>query len=267
MLKERIAFIGAGNMAEAIVGGILESELVVEDNVIAFDIKRERLNYFERKFGIKTMVSSKDAVKCADVIVISVKPQNVKEVLREIRDVLKDKIVISIAAGITTEAIEKEIGAVPVVRVMPNTPALVRMGMSVVSKGKFADAKAVGIALKIFQSVGKAIEMEERFLDIVTALSGSGPGYIFYMMEAMIEAGVKYGLPRNVAKTLVFQTVSGSAELALSAGKEPEELRKAVCSPGGTTFAILKVLEENSFSETLIKSVDAGYNRAKEISK
>lgn len=265
-MKERIAFIGAGNMAEAIVGGMLESGLVVKDNVIAFDIREERLDYFERKFGIRTAVDNKDAVRNADVVILSVKPQNIKEVLKEIRDVLKDKMVVSIAAGITTGAIEKEIGEIPVIRVMPNTPALIKKGMSVISRGKFADIEAVKAALKIFQSVGKAIEIEEKFLDIATALSGSGPGYIFYIMEAMIEAGIKHGLPRDAAKTLVFQTMSGSAELALNTGKEPEELRKAVCSPGGTTLAILKVLEERSFFETLIASVDAGCDRAGELS-
>lgn len=267
MLKEKIAFIGAGNMAEAIIGGVLGSGLTEKNNIIANDIKKERLDYLGNKFGIKTAIDTKNSVLKANIIVLSVKPQNIKEVLKGIKDVLKGKMVISIAAGITTETIEKETGAIPVIRVMPNTPALVRKGMAAISKGKYASYMEEEIALKIFQSVGEAVKVEEKYMDIVTAISGSGPGYIFYVMEAMIEAGIRHGLPRDTAKTLVFQTMSGSAELAIKSGKEPEELRRSVCSPGGTTLAILKVLEDNNFFETMIKSIDAGSKRSKELSR
>lgn len=267
MLKETIAFIGAGNMAEAIIGGVLGSGLTEKNNIIANDIKKERLDYLLNKYGIKTETDPENAVKKANIIVLSVKPQNIKEVLKEIKDVLKGKMVISIAAGITTETIEKEIGEIPVIRVMPNTPALIKKGMAAISKGRYASYMEEEIALSIFRSVGKAVTIDEKYLDIVTAISGSGPGYIFYIMEAMIEAGVRQGLPRDTAKTLVLQTISGSAELALNSGKEPEELRKSVCSPGGTTLAGLKVMEERSLHEILISAVESACKRSKELSR
>ncbi|MEW6087476.1 MAG: pyrroline-5-carboxylate reductase [bacterium] len=266
MLKKRIVFIGAGNMAEALIKGVLDAKLFRKGNITATDVKNERLDYIKKKLKIKVETNNKPAVNKGDIIVLAVKPQNINEVLEGIKHNVKDKLVISIAAGIKTERIENTVGKAAVIRVMPNTPALVKKGMSAIARGKFAKLKDENIADTIFQAVGKVVKVKENLMDAITAVSGSGPAYVFYMMESLIEAGKKSGLSQQVAEILVFQTVLGAAELVLKTGKTPEELRKAVSSPGGTTLAGLAVLEKKGFKHALISAVGSACQRSKELS-
>jgi len=266
--EKRIAFIGCGNMGEALISGSLASGLISKDKVLVTDIRPERLEYIKEKEGISAVENNKEAVKKSDVIVLAVKPQVMGKVLSEIKDVVTgDKVIISIAAGITTGFIEEALGReVPVVRVMPNTPALVKTGVSGISPGKYAGEKEEAIAEHMMRGVGIVVKVPEEMLDTVTALSGSGPAYIFYIIESLIEAGMEMGLSEDDAKKLVGQTVLGAARMVMETGESPQVLRAKVTSPGGTTESALKYLERKGFQEILIAAVKEAAKRSKELS-
>ncbi|MDH4202293.1 MAG: pyrroline-5-carboxylate reductase [Phycisphaerae bacterium] len=266
-----IGFIGGGNMAQALLEGVLKASLFKAKNVWVSDVRNERLDELKRLYGIQVTTDNSELTRHADVIVLSVKPQVMGNVLEGIAGTVKqDALVISIAAGITTEAIKAKLGPVQIVRVMPNTPALVGAGAGGLYNAS-ASKDGLEIALDICSSVGKAIVVEdESLIDAVTAVSGSGPAYFFLLMEEMIKAGGQLGLTQETAKTLVLQTAKGAALLAESAqqrGEDPAMLRQKVTSPGGTTEAALKVMNENKLGETILKAITAARNRGEELSK
>jgi len=265
-----IGFIGSGNMAEALIKGIIAADVYQPDDIIIADVRGERLEELAGEYKVRTAQNNIDLVGKADVVVLSVKPQNMNDVLGQVKGSLKeDAIVISIAAGITTVKISAALGEVPIIRVMPNTPALVGEGASALF-AKNAGTEAMALAMKIFGAVGKAVVVDsEELIDAVTAVSGSGPAYFFLLMEEMIKAGEKLGLDEATAKELVLQTAKGAALLAEQAderGETAAELRRKVTSPGGTTEAALKVFAEKDFSELVTMALTAARDRSKELS-
>jgi len=236
-----IGFVGSGNMAEALIKGITAAKVCKPENVLISDVRAERLKMLSEKYSVTAVESNSELAAKVDVLVLSVKPQNMTEALQTIKDAVKpDVLIISIAAGIKVAKIADALGDIAIVRVMPNTPALIGEGASAL----FANDKAKPMldeAMSIFSSVGKAVVVEnEDLIDAVTAVSGSGPAYYFLLMEEMIKAAVELGLPEDVAKDLVLQTAKGAGLLAVEAdksGETPAELRRKVTSPGGTTEA------------------------------
>jgi pyrroline-5-carboxylate reductase len=261
-----IGFIGAGNMAEALIKGIITARLYKPANIFISDVRPQRLKQLTKKYKVKPTRNNSELVRKADIVVLSVKPQNMADALASIKGVVNNKkLVISIAAGVKTSRIAKLLGSIAIVRTMPNTPALVGEGVSAL----FANAKAkpkLGKAKSIFSAVGKTIVVnDEDLIDAVTAVSGSGPAYYFLLMEEMIKAAVKLGLPKDAAKDLVLQTAKGAALLA-GQGENPSELRQKVTSRGGTTEAALKVLAEGKFGSLIKAAIKKARNRSRELS-
>lgn len=267
---DTIGFIGGGNMAEALIKGIINANVYKPENIFASDIRPERLSFLAKEYGVQTLDENLTLAAKVDILLLCVKPQNMTEALQSIKDAIKEEtLVISIAAGIKTANIAAELGDRPIVRVMPNTPALIGEGASAL----FANDKAMPMlekAKRIFSAVGKAVTVDqEDLIDAVTAVSGSGPAYYFLLMEEMIKAAVELGLPEPVAKDLVLQTAKGAGLLAVQAdktGEAPAELRKKVTSPGGTTEAALKVLAEGKFGPLVEAAIKRARDRSKELS-
>ena len=267
---DTIGFVGSGNMAEAMINGVLKANVYRPGKVFVSDIRPERLGYLREHYGVRTAEDNAELASKTDILVLSVKPQNMSEALQSVKDVIKpDALVISIAAGIKTTNIAAVLGDIAIVRVMPNMPAWVDEGASVL----FANEKAktrVEIARLIFLSVGEAIVIEdEGLLDAVTALSGTGPAYFFLLMDEMIRTGIELGLPEDVARDLVLQTGKGAtllAEKTAGEGESPAQLVKRVATPGGTTEAALKVFAANNFSRLITDALTAACNRSEELS-
>ncbi|MCX7010234.1 MAG: pyrroline-5-carboxylate reductase, partial [Kiritimatiellaeota bacterium] len=236
-MSNKLVFLGAGNMAEALVSGLMACNRWARDRVVVSDIAAERRTLFAEKFNVTALNDNAAAVAEASVVVLAVKPQMLAEVLAGIRAALPaDALVISIAAGITTTKIENLLGGrMRVVRAMPNTPALVGCGVAAICGGHNAKSTDLDTAENLLSATGEVVRVEETAMDAVTAVSGSGPAYIFYLMEAMLEAARQMGLSGDVARKLVYTTVKGSAELIMQHGLPPEELRARVTSKGGTT--------------------------------
>jgi len=268
-LDKKIAFLGGGNMAEALIKGILAAGAARTGQMSVTDISTDRLEYLKKTYGIIVQKSNKEAVSGADVVLLCVKPQVIAKVLEEIAPAADSgKLVISIAAGITLARIEQALTANPrVVRVMPNTPALVLAGAAALAGGKHATGDDLAVAQSIFNSVGRAVVVEEKLMDAVTGLSGSGPAYVFMIIDALSDAGVKAGLPRQLALELAAQTVYGSAKMVLETGEHPGKLRDMVTSPGGTTIEGLHALEKGKLRATLMNAVEAATARSKELGK
>lgn len=264
-----IAFIGAGNMAGALLRGLLATGAVLPEQIVCSDVRRERLNELQTKFGVRVETSNARAAASADLIVLAVKPQVFDRTLVELHDAVKPtSLVVSVAAGVSTKAIEARLPALTrVVRTMPNTPALVLAGATGIAKGAHASDADVEVVDKLFQSVGKTVVLEESLLDAVTGLSGSGPAYVFLIIEALADAGVKVGLHRESALLLAAQTVLGSAKLLLETGEHPGRLKDMVTSPGGTAIAGLHTLESGGLRTTLIDAVECATARAKELGR
>lgn len=265
-----IGFIGGGNMAQALLTGILKAGLTHANHIWVSDIRLEQLDVLKDLYGIHTTADNKELTAQADVIVLSVKPQVMGDVLDGVAGTLKDSVlVISIAAGITTDSIREKLGTVQIVRVMPNTPALVGTGASGLYNAS-ASQDGLNTALDIVASVGRAVVVDdEKLIDAVTAVSGSGPAYFFLLMEAMVKAGVELGLTAETAKTLVLQTAKGAALLAESAqeqGEDPGVLRQKVTSPGGTTEAALKTFSDEGFEAIVTKALRAARDRGRALS-
>lgn len=269
MLKKRIAFLGAGNMATALIGGIIDAEIAKPENIVISDIDKEKLRVKSEELEVKAAENNEEAIKEADIVILAVKPKDMEGLLDEIRDSLDSKkLIISIAAGITTSYIEKILKKeVPVIRIMPNTPVAVKEGASAFSIGEYVSQEEEKIVKSIFGAVGKIVKVEENLMDAVTALSGSGPAYIFYIIAALIEAAVSLGLDKKTATTLATQTVLGSAKLLQETGEEPEVLKEKVTSKGGTTEAALLVLDEGRLKETLDKALKAAAKRSQELKR
>ena len=266
--NKTIAFIGAGNMGEALIRGLLSTKTVKPSQIIATDVRAERREFFARTFGVRAVADNADAAKSADIIVVAVKPQQMNEALASVKSVaVKSKLFISIAAGVTTARIERELGGQPhVVRVMPNTPALVGAGAAALAKGAHATDEDLTTAEAILGAVGITVRVEENLLDAVTALSGSGPAYVFHVAEAMTRGGVAAGLDEALARRLAIQTVYGAAKLMAESGEAPAELRRKVTSPGGTTEAALKVMSERKLEEIFVEAIRAAEKRSRELS-
>jgi pyrroline-5-carboxylate reductase len=257
-----IGFIGGGNIAEAIIKGIFVKH--GRDIIVSEPVDKRRA-YLEETYHIKTTPDNKEVVRNCNIIILAVKPQNMGDVTAEISDVIsEDKIIVSIAAGITLSYLLSRLKTTKIIRVMPNTPALVQEGMSVMSMCECMHDKEIGLIKDIFMSVGMLLSLPEKYMDAVTALSGSGPAFIAYFIEAMIEGGIKTGLSKDNATELAVQTLLGTARL-LDTGISPSKLREMVTSPKGTTAAGLKVFEEKGFKEGVIAAIEAATNRAREL--
>lgn len=262
-----IAFIGAGNMGEALIRGLLAAKTVTAKQIIVCDVVAARLEFFKTNFSVRVASDNAAAVRDADIVLLAVKPQQMSDVLTGFKSQFsKRKLVITIAAGVPTARIERELGSAPrVVRVMPNTPALVGAGAAALCKGAHATDDDLATAEMILGAVGITVRTEEKFLDAVTALSGSGPAYVFYVTEAMIKAGVAAGLSDEIARKLAIQTVFGAAKLMNESGEDPAALRRKVTSPGGTTEAALKVMNERKLTEIFIEAIQAATKRGREL--
>ena len=264
---KRLAVIGGGNMAEALLRGLLQQRLVAPTSVVVTDVREDRLEELRARYGIETQSKNAEAARAAQLILLAVKPQVLPRVLDDLGPaVTTSQLVISIVAGATTAAIEERFReSVRVIRVMPNTPALVLEGASALARGRHATAEDLQQARKLFEAVGRAVVLDEPLLDAVTGLSGSGPAYVFLAIEALADGGVKAGLPRDVAQMLAAQTVLGAARMVLETGRHPGQLKDMVTSPGGTTIAGLQVLEQAGFRGALIAAVDAAARRSREL--
>ena len=261
-----LVFIGAGQMAEAIVRGVLDAGLVTPDRVTMTDVRPQRLEQL-RALGIRGEAANRAAVQHGDVIVLAVKPQDVTTVLADIGPhVTTDHLIVSIAAGVPIKTLEAGLERpVPVVRVMPNTPCLVRAGMAAVARGTHASPEHEATVLSLFNATGKAVALPEKQLDAVTALSGSGPGYVAVLIEALIDGGVRVGLPRDVATTLAVQTTLGTAQLIAETGEHPARVKDMVTSPGGTTIAGIHAMERAGVRAALIDAVVEAAERSRQL--
>jgi pyrroline-5-carboxylate reductase len=267
----KIGFIGAGNMAQAIIKGIIDAKLYKPADIFISDIRPQRVLQLCNEYKIKSAENNRQLVKTVDILFLSVKPQNMQQVLEEIKDSISENLlVVSIAAGITTSRIQKSLGNVPIIRAMPNTPALLGQGATGIYATKQA-ADKLNIVEKIFSAIGITVVVNnENLLNIITALSGSGPAYFFLLMEEMINTAQKLGLEKSLAEKLVLQTAKGAGILASDASNKnqsPQILRKNVTSPGGTTEAALKVFSEHNFSKIIENALTAAANRAHQLSK
>jgi len=266
-IRETLGFVGGGQMAEALIKGLLSKELLKPGRITASDLSEDRRNHLKEAFGINTTSENKEAVKRSEIIILAVKPQVMSIVLEDIGPVVSSNhLVVSIAAGITIHSLEKRLPeGTKVVRVMPNTPALVQTGAAALCKGTAASQGDLDIVRRILEAVGKAVVVPEALMDAVTGLSGSGPAYVFTFIEGLIDAGVREGLPRTVAQELVVQTVLGAALMCRNTGKHPAELTAMVTSPGGTTAAGLHVLERAALRGILMDAVRVATERSREL--
>ena len=272
MLKnKKLGFIGGGNMAEAMIKGLLSASFIEAKNIFVSEPAEAKRNTLHAEYKIKVSADNRELVKKCDILILAVKPQILQEVLVDIRSLVdSDKLIISIAAGVPIAIIDDALRGdknkkFSVVRTMPNTPALVQEGVTAIASGQHVSKTDVKIAHRIFEAVGRTVDVEEDQLDAVTGLSGSGPAYIFMLIEALSDAGVKMGLSREVANILTIQTVLGSAKLARESGKHPGELKDMVPSPAGTTISGLHALEEGSFHTTLMNAVEDATLRSREL--
>jgi pyrroline-5-carboxylate reductase len=267
LASHTIGFIGAGNMAEAMIRGLVRGRHVPAVHVVASAPRQERLDELKRDYAIDVTTVNREVVERCGLIVMSVKPQILEKVLREVAEHMRPgTLVVSIAAGIDTASIEATLpDDMRVVRAMPNTPALVGAGATAISPGKHASAADMAVARALFDAVGITVELEETHLDAVTGLSGSGPAYIFLILEALADAGVKVGLSRRNAQRLAAQTVMGSAKMLLETDEHPGKLKDMVTSPGGTAIAGLHTLEQGGLRTTLINAVETATKRAREL--
>ncbi len=263
-MKKTLGFIGGGNMAAALVKGLLHSKVVPPEKVIVSDVKDERLQMLRDKHGVRTTTDNHELVRDADVVVLSVKPQVIDKVLDAIgKEIRSDQLVVSVAAGVPISAMEARLpDGARVVRTMPNTPATVDAGATAIAAGSHATEEDLEIAHELFAAVGRVVTLDETLLDAVTGLSGSGPAYVMLMIEALADGGVKVGLHRDTALLLAAQTVYGSAKLLLETGEHPGRLKDMVTSPGGTAIAGLHTLESGGLRRTLIDAVEAATTRA-----
>lgn len=267
---EKIGFLGGGNMAEALIKGTTAAGLFTPENIFVSDVRPERLEYVVKEYHVQPAYTNAALAAEVGILVLSVKPQNMAEALQSIRETFKAAtLVISIAAGIKVAKIAAALGEPAVVRVMPNTPALIGQGAAAL----YANEKARPMlekAKRIFSAVGATVVVDdEQLIDAVTAVSGSGPAYYFLLMEEMIKAAVELGLAEDVAKCLVLQTAKGAAMLAVEADKRsesPGELRRKVTSPGGTTEAALKVFAEHNLGPTIAAGIKRARDRSRELS-
>lgn len=263
-----VGIIGAGNMGEVLIRGLVHSGRVKKSDILASDVNPERLAAVEKAYGIRTTSSNAELVKKASIVILAVKPQNVDPLLEELAGSSHEHhVFVSIVAGVTTERLaEKMHHQSGVIRVMPNAPASVQAGITALCPGRNVSPEDLGRAEAIFGCIGKTVILQnEALMDVVTGLSGSGPAYVFMFIESLSDAGVQLGISRKEASLLAAQTVYGAAKMLLETGKHPSELKDIVATPGGTTFAGLKMLEKCNFRSTLMEAVEAATRRSREL--
>jgi pyrroline-5-carboxylate reductase len=264
-----IAFMGAGSMAEALISGMTKTLYVPEQIIVTNRCDQKRLEYMNKTYGVRSETNKRKAVKEADIIILAMKPKDVREAMSAIAPMIHEHhLIISLLAGVTTETIVSLAGKnVAVIRAMPNTSAAIGQSATAISQGRFATAAHIAIAKKLFETVGIVTIVPEHDLHAVTGLSGSGPAYVYYLVEAMEKAAEEIGLDRSVAKPLILQTIIGAAHMLQSTSKHPSVLRKEVTSPGGTTEAGIQVLEQYRFQEAVAACIKRATERSEELGK
>jgi pyrroline-5-carboxylate reductase len=269
MLTQRIGFLGAGQMARALAQGFTSAGLAGGEQVAASDVSAEAGREFAQLVpGSRGGLSNREVVQQSDVIFLAVKPQVVKSVMAEVRSSIEaSKLIVSIAAGIPLATLADGFGTTRVVRVMPNTPCLIGRSASAIAAGSQVSPDDIGLVERLLAAVGLTVRLDEKLIDAVTGLSGSGPAFVYLMIEALADGGVRMGLPRDTALSLAAQTVAGAAEMVLQTKEHPGVLKDRVASPGGTTIAGLQVLEERAVRGAMMAAVEAATKRSTELSK
>jgi len=268
MLKDkRLAVLGAGKLGETLIRGLIEAGVIDVANITVTAGHQPRLDALREKFGISGTLSNQMAAQSADIILLAVKPQTVPVVLAEISESLgPNQLLISVAASVSVAFIEKHLTSpVPVIRAMPNTPCMLKKGMTGIARGKNADADHVELAKFIFNAVGRSVVVDDKHMDAITGLSASGPAFIYIIIESLAEAGVKVGLPRDIATELAAQTVLGAGSMVIETAEHPAKLKDMVTTPAGCTIDGILELEEGGLRVTLIKAVVKATHRAKEL--
>ncbi|MEM2863874.1 MAG: pyrroline-5-carboxylate reductase [Candidatus Bathyarchaeia archaeon] len=263
----KIGVIGLGKIGEALISGLLSSSTVERSHVLGADVRRNRVEEVSSLYGIKCFSDNRSLAEVADTVIIAVKPRDVKTVLKDVRDVLsKDHLLISLAAGVPIEYLAKRLPeSVPIIRVMPNIAVLVREGMTAMALGPNVSEDHVRVATQIFEAVGRTVIVEEEYMDAVTGLSGSGPAYIYVVIEALTEAGVKVGISRETSLLLAAQTALGAAKMVLETNEHPARLKDMVTTPGGVTIEGLLQLEEGKVRMAFINAVVKATEKSKEL--
>ncbi|WP_216696660.1 pyrroline-5-carboxylate reductase [Anaerostipes faecalis] len=265
----KLGFIGCGNMAQAMITGILKQQVVTKEELIASGPTASKMERVKEKFGIISTTDNHRVALEADILVLSVKPQMYETVIKEIKeDVRKDQIIVTIAAGVTMNQVERQFGQeIKIIRTMPNTPALVGEAMVGMCCNDYVENEEFEKVRSLFESFGKVEEVTENLMDAVVGVSGSSPAYVYMFIEALADAAVMQGIPRNKAYTFAAQSVLGSAKMVLETGEHPGALKDAVCSPAGTTIEAVRVLEEKGMRSAVIEAVNSASEKSKEMGK
>lgn len=268
-MKEKLCFIGGGNMAEAMIKGLLRKKTATPEQIIVSEPQKERVQFLLNTYHVQVVSDNCLALQKSDIIILAVKPQVMKAVLQEISSMVTDQhLIVSIAAGISIPFIVSYLGEDKrIIRTMPNTPAQIGEGAIALCAGGNAAPGDLQVAQTLFNAVGSTVTIEEKLMDAVTGLSGSGPAYIFLIIEALIDGGVKMGLPRATARSLVLQTIIGASRMVLETGEHPGTLKDMVTSPGGTTITGLHLLEEKGVRAALMNAVAAATERSRELAR
>lgn len=262
----KIGFIGGGNMASAIINGLIKSGFVAAEDISVSDKNSEKIAQL-KSLGVYATDNNTEVSKRSEIIVFAVKPNILPIALDEVKDELSGKLVVSIAAGTMIADIEKIIGSdKKVIRVMPNTPAQVNCGMAVICPNKKVEKKDTDLICSLFDAVGSSVVLDEKYINAATALHGSSPAYIYMLIDAMADSGVKYGIPKDISLMLVSKAVEGSAKMVMETGIHPSELCDNVCSPGGTTIAAVCELEKCGFKTAVQQAIDACVEKANKMS-
>lgn len=263
----KVGIIGSGNMASALTKGFLKSGVVETKDLCISDASAECLGKWA-DFGVSTTTDNVAVCNVSDLVIYAVKPNILPLVMKETADAVKDKLVVSIAAGVTLETLHKSLGEdVRIIRAMPNTPAQVGCGMTVLSPGKNIGDDEIKIAQQLFEGAGCVAVLDEKYMNAAIALHGSSPAYIYMLIDAMADCGVKYGIPKDISLLLASKAVEGSAKMVLETKQHPQVLKDAVCSPGGTTIAAVLELANSGFSSAVANAIDACVKKAEEMSK
>jgi len=263
----KVGIIGSGNMASALAKGFLTSGSVKAENLYISDKSAESLAKWQ-EFGVSTTSDNLTVCDASDVVIYAVKPNILPAVMEETADAVKHKLVVSIAAGVTLDKMQKSLGdTVKIIRAMPNTPAQVNCGMTVLSPGKDIETTELQAIEKIFEGAGSVAVLDEKYMNAAIALHGSSPAYVYMLIDAMADCGVKYGIPKEISLLLASKAVEGSAKMVLETKQHPQTLKDAVCSPGGTTIAAVLELEQSGFSSAIANAIDACVEKAEEMSK
>ncbi|MFD2683026.1 pyrroline-5-carboxylate reductase [Bacillus seohaeanensis] len=268
-MNKTIGFIGCGNMAQAIIGGILQSQLVSRSQIIASAKTVNTVSKVEETFGIRAVTDNCSVVRDADIIFLSIKPDHYLEIIQEIKEAVKEEaVIVTIAAGITLDwMVEQFQKQVKVVRTMPNTPSLVGEGMTAFCVNQYVEETDLHTIIEILESFGKSQLVEENLMDAIPAVSGSSPAYVFMFIEALADGAVLQGVPREKAYTLASQAVLGAAKMVLETGEHPGVLKDGVCSPGGATIEAVSSLEKNQFRGAILKAMEECTKKTKQLAQ